>query len=383
MFSAPGRVNLIGEHTDYCDGFVFPAAIDFRTVVGISARSDDQIAIRSINLDQMVKGEACNLIQAPTGTWADYPIGVIRELCSRGMRVPNGLNLTIYGDVPLGSGLSSSASVEVATALACLWAAGMELPSAQIALACQSAENSFVGAQCGIMDQFIAITGESNHAVLIDCRFLNWELIPIPKRVALVISNSMISHSIAGGEYKTRREEVENGVEILRRFKPEIVKLRDVTEDDLIRFRSKMPDVIYRRCRHIVSENRRVLEAAQACREGNTDRLGRLMSDSYISYRDDFEASCPEVDLLVRAAQKARGCYGSRLTGGGFGGCTISVVDADLADNFVDVVSNAYQAATGIAAAIYCCTASQGAKRLGRSGETSRQPKNCSSGLGE
>jgi galactokinase len=363
MFSAPGRVNLIGEHTDYSDGFVLPAAINFRTVVGISQLSDEQLSLCSVDFQETVAGAMTDLLHAPRKSWSDYPVGVLRILADRGVKSVEGCNLTIAGDVPLGAGLSSSASLEVATAMAVTRTFESKLSATEIALACQAAENSFVGANCGIMDQFIAMNGEADHALLIDCRALTFTPISIPANVKLIICNSMVSHSIAGGEYNTRRSELEQGTEILRRFRPAIRKLRDAREDDFVRFGSEMPEAVLRRCRHVVSENRRVLEFAEACRQENLARMGTLMNDSYVSYRDDFEASCPEVEVLVQSAQVQRGCYGSRLTGGGFGGCTVSLVETDSAHAFQQAVHKRYLTETGINAEIYCCTATDGAIR--------------------
>jgi galactokinase len=364
VFVAPGRVNLIGEHTDYSDGFVLPAAINFHTVVGISRRSDDQISVHSLDFQETVTGAREDLLGAPRKSWSDYPLGVLRVLAERGVRFGGGCNLTIAGDVPLGAGLSSSASLEVATAVALTQTFGTALSTTDIALACQAAENTFVGANCGIMDQFIAMNGEANHALLIDCRALTFTPIPIPANVKLIISNSMVSHSIAGGEYNTRRSELERGTEILRSFLPAVRKLRDVSEDDLERFGRNMSEAVLRRCRHVVSENRRVLAFAEACQQEDLTRMGTLMNESYVSYRDDFEASCPEVEVLVQAAQEQSGCYGSRLTGGGFGGCTVSLVQDEYADRFVEAVREKYFRKTAIHSDIYCCTATDGAKRF-------------------
>jgi galactokinase len=364
LFAAPGRVNLIGEHTDYSDGFVLPAAINFRTVVGISPRADERLLIRSIDFSATVEGPLLRLLEGPGGSWADYPIGVIRTLRERGVSIPSGLSLTIVGDVPVGAGLSSSASIEVATAVALTHLAKSDLSRTEIALACQWAENHFVGANCGIMDQFIATHGRKDHALLIDCRTLTATPIPLPQRVNLVICNSMVSHSIAGGAYNTRRSEIEAGTEILHRHRAEIAKLRDATEEDLARFGKHMPDAVLRRCRHVVTENSRVLQFAEACQIGDLIRMGQLMNASFVSYRDDFEASCPEVDLLVAAAQAMPGCYGSRLTGGGFGGCTVSMVAEEATNDFIAAVRTEYQNQTGLTAQIYCCTASEGAMQV-------------------
>ena len=364
LFQAPGRVNLIGEHTDYSDGFVLPAAIDFYTWIAVTPRTDGWIGLQSFNVDEQLEFAADDLLSGARKTWTDYPAGVLWSLRERGITVSGGLDLSVFGDVPIGAGLSSSASIEIATGLAVLQVAGAGMSRKDLALACQRAENAFVGANSGIMDQFIVAQGKADHALLIDCRALTTELEPIPTTARLIICNSMVKHSVAGGEYNTRRAEIEQGVAILQRHRPEIAKLRDATEADLERWRAEMPDVVYRRCRHVITENRRTLEAAAAFRAHDLHRFGALMNEAFVSYRDDFEASCPEVDALVAIAQPLPGCYGARLTGGGFGGCTVNLVDAPAVDAFIATVRREFERATGIVAEIYTCTATDGAQPI-------------------
>jgi galactokinase len=271
-------------------------------------------------------------------------------------------SLSIEGDVPLGAGLSSSASIEVATALAALSQASEPAPAREeIAKLCQRAENVYVGASCGIMDQFIACNGAEDHALLLDCRSLEYRLAPIPKHVSLVIANTMVKHSIAGGEYTTRRSEVEEGTEILRRHRPEIELLRDATLADLEKWGGEMPDNVLRRCRHVVTENVRTVAAADALEAGNLMKLGNLMAAAHASYRDDFEASCEEADIMVAAANRLPGLIGARLTGGGFGGCTVNLVETEKATEFAARLGEDYRVATGIVAEIYRCHASAAA----------------------
>ena len=364
LFQAPGRVNLIGEHTDYCDGFVLPAAINFSTWVAVSSRKDGRVGLRSFNENDELELPLADLLSARRDGWTDYPAGVLWSLRESGIELSGGLNLTIFGNVPIGAGLSSSASVEIATALAALHVVGASMPRKDLALACQRAENAFVGANCGIMDQFVVSQGEADHALLIDCRSLTTELEPIPPQARLVICNSMVKHSVAGGEYNMRRAEIEEGVAILQRHRPEIRKLRDVTQAELESHRAEMADNVYRRCRHIITDSRRTQEAAAAIRAHDLHRFGVLMNESFVSYRDDFEASCPEVDALVAIAQPLPGCYGARLTGGGFGGCTVNLVQAEEAEAFVNTVRREFEMATGIVAEIYLCTASDGAHQV-------------------
>jgi galactokinase len=285
---------------------------------------------------------------------------VVKILRDAGFSVPP-FSLTIQGDVPLGAGLSSSASIEVATAFAALSLAKAEPPREEIAKLCQRAENVYVGASCGIMDQFIACRGEENHALLLDCRSLEYRLAPIPANVSLVIANTMVKHAHAGGEYGIRRGEVEEGTEILRSHRPEIKLLRDATTRDLEQWGAEMPDNVLRRCRHVITENLRTVAAADSLVAGNLKKLGDLMAAAHASYRDDFEASCDEADIMVEAAQRQPGLIGARLTGGGFGGCTVNLVQAEMAAEFAARLHDEYRAATGIDAEIYRCHASAAA----------------------
>jgi galactokinase len=359
VFAAPGRVNLIGEHTDYADGFVMPAAIDFATYAAITPRGDGKIVIRSENYDELVEYVGGALPAKRLGQWSDYPVGVLSVLHEEGIVVP-AFSMTLNGDVPVGAGLSSSAAVEVATIAAVLSLAEVELSLPKMAQLCQRAENSYVGASTGIMDQFIACCGEEDHALLLDCRSLDYRLAPIPHDLSLVIVNTMVKHSHAGGEYNTRHAEVEEGTAILRRHRPEIRKLRDATVDDLAKWGGEMPEDVLKRVRHIITENMRTVAAADALEVGDLATLGRLMYEAHVSYRDDFEASCPEADLLVELARNEQGCVGARLTGGGFGGCTVNLVESARAEGFSEKVRRGYKEGTGIDADVYLCHASAG-----------------------
>ena len=363
VFAAPGRVNLIGEHTDYADGFVMPAAIDFATYAAISPRADGKVIIRSENYGEQVEHAAASLPEVRAGHWSDYPVGVLAVLREEGVRIP-AFSMTLQGDVPVGAGLSSSAAIEVATMAAVLALAGVKIPLPRMAQLCQKAENSFVGASTGIMDQFIACCGAADHALLLDCRSLQFRLAPIPADVSLVISNTMVKHTHAGGEYNTRRAEVEEGTAILRRHRPEIKKLRDATVDDLKRWGGEMPENVLKRVRHIITENNRTVAAADALERGDLKTLGQLLYQAHASYRDDFEASCPEADLLVELASKQAGCIGARLTGGGFGGCTVNLVETARAREFGEALREGYKKATGIDADIYLCRASAGTHEI-------------------
>ena len=325
IFRAPGRVNLIGEHTDYNDGFVMPAAIGFYTWVAVSPRTDRKLHVRSQEFPETLDLSLDELAGPPQHQWSDFVRGVAAVLQGHGKQLA-GANLIIEGQVPMGAGLSSSASLEVAIALALLRAAQTEVAPLDLVKICQRAEHEYVGTRCGIMDQFIAVFGQSGHALMIDCRTLQSEALNIPADARLVICNSMVKHNHAAGEYNRRRADCETGVSILRRSLARVKALRDVTLADLEAHRAELPEVVYRRCRHVITENQRVLDAAGALHSANLDRFGQLMRESHRSMRDDYEISCPELDLLVEIASGCDGVYGSRMTGGGFGGCTISLV---------------------------------------------------------
>jgi galactokinase len=363
LFAAPGRVNLIGEHTDYAEGFVMPAAIDFATLAAISPRSDGKIAIYSENYQEERSYDAGNLPAAATGHWTDYPLGVLSILAGEGNAIP-AFSLSLWGDVPLGSGLSSSAALEVATALAVCSLLGVEYPRPLLAKLCQRAENEFVGSSCGIMDQFISANGQKDHALLIDCRDLSFKAAPIPASVALVIANTMVKHAVTGGEYTSRRAQVEEAAAVIARHRPEVKFLRDATLEDLEKYGSEMSGLALKRARHVIGENLRTVAAAEALLAHDLKALGRLMAEAHTSYSQDFEASCPEADSMVDLAQDLAGLIGARLTGGGFGGCTVNLVEAGHAMEFASVLGQRYAAKWGIQPQIHICHASDGAHRV-------------------
>ena len=362
-FQAPGRVNLIGEHTDYTGGLVMPAAIDFNTVAVVGPAKDGRSVIHSVDFKKEFEFDASALPEKAKHDWTDYPAGVLWSLKQSGVVTPQ-FTMTLQGDVPLGAGLSSSASIEVAVAFAALALAGKSMALTDVALACKKAENGFVGAQSGIMDQYIACCGVKDHALVIDTRDLGSRAVPLPSDVRLVICNSMVKHSHAGGEYNERHAEVEEGSRALRVVNPDIHELRDATLEDLEEARGSMSENAFLRCRHIITENVRVEEAATALAAGDMKRMGELMAEAHASYRDDFAASCPEVDLLVELAAAEPGLIGARLTGGGFGGCTVNLVEAAHAEAFRRDIHSAYLERAGINAEIYLCQAAAGASEL-------------------
>ncbi len=359
LYRAPGRVNLIGEHTDYNDGFVLPAALELATSVAIAPRDDRALNMYSELIDETVSFDLDAPDPGPRKDWTDYVRGVAWVLQSQGHPVP-GADLAIASDVPLGAGLSSSAALEVAVGYALLSVVGAEIDLTKLALACQRAENEFVGMRCGIMDQLIACHGAAGHALLIDCRSLDRRPVPIDPGVRLVICNTMVHHEHAGGEYNLRRHDCEEGVRLLSEALPGIRALRDVSPDDLAAHADLLPDTIHRRCRHVVTENARTVQAADALAAGDMAEVGRLMDASHLSMRDDFEISCREVDVMVGLNAAVEGVWGARMTGGGFGGCTISLVTQDAVETFQHKVAAGYREATGLEAEIFVCSPGAG-----------------------
>ena len=351
-------MNIIGEHTDYNQGYVLPAAINLKCWAAVSARNDRVLSVYSANTQESISLDLENL--APSHSWTDYPAGVIAEIEQLGFRVA-GANLYIRGDIPLGSGLSSSAAIEVATAYVITHLASLSLSATDIAKLCQRAENRFVSASCGIMDQFAACHGSEGKALFLDCRSLKFRLVSVPAQIRLVVCNTMIKHELNQGEYNVRRLQCEEGVQKLAAVLPGIRSLRDVTVPELQRNKNLLPDVVYRRCRHVVSENDRVLH--MVCALENLDRpaMFQLMSDSHRSLRDDYEVSCSELDLMVELALKQEGVLGSRMMGGGFGGCTVNLVDAAAVEKFRNKVATSYFSATGRHPDIYVCFPSESA----------------------
>jgi galactokinase len=356
-------VNLIGEHTDYTGGLVLPMAIPFYTVATISPRDDESYDFESDRFEgsrKLARGEQSEA----TGEWSDYPVGVLRMLQQCNVD-PQAFTLRLEGDVPLGSGLSSSASVEVASAVAMLAHAGATLPIEEIALLCQRAENDYVHSPCGIMDQFVVTAAKAGHALLLQTRTLNYEHISMVEgalaNTRIVVVNSMVKHSIATGEYGDRRKQVETGEAVLVAKFPALRDLGDATLDQLAACKDAMPPASFRRCRHIVTENGRVREAKSAMLAGDPARLGKLMLEAHASQREDFECSTVEMDFLVDTAAALPGCFGARMTGGGFGGCTVNLVTRDHAESFATALKAAYRKRFDIAADSYVCEAVDGA----------------------
>jgi galactokinase len=365
VFRAPGRVNLIGEHTDYNDGFVMPAALDFSTWVKVSPLDERKLKIHSENFGEEIEVDLDDRKLAARGHWSDYPVGVAVELEKAGHRL-RGARLQIRGEVPIGSGLSSSAAIEVATACALVANSELQIDRRELALLCQRAENEFVGARVGIMDQFVSLFGQEQRALLLDCRSLEFRLLPLPDNVRLIICNTMVKHELASSAYNERRAQCEAGVKHLSKFLPNVTALRDVTIEQLEAHADGLSEVVYRRCRHVITENARVLSAGDALEQGDLERFGELMAESHLSLRDDYEVSSEELDLMVEIAERLDGVYGARMTGGGFGGCTVNLVAEHRVEEFTKRVSQEYESATSLSPEIYICTAANGAEEVRR-----------------
>jgi galactokinase len=359
LYRAPGRVNLIGEHTDYNDGFVLPAALELSTWVAAAARRDRRLRIHSLHAAATVEFDLDDPAPAPRRDWSDYVRGVAVMLRRAGHDLV-GADLLIASDVPIGAGLSSSAALEVSAGYALLDCAGLAVDRTRLAQACQRAENEFVGMRCGVMDQFISCHGAAARALLLDCRSLAFQLAPIDPSVRLVVCNSMVHHEHAGGEYNLRRAECERGVALLATKLPGVRALRDVSLTQLAAHAAMLPEVTFRRCRHIVAENDRVLRAGAALESGQVEEFGRLMNESHVSMRDDYEISCRELDVLVELAWRIEGVLGSRMTGGGFGGCTVSMVRVESVERFGASLAAGYAAATGITPEMLICSPGDG-----------------------
>lgn len=359
---APGRVNLIGEHTDYNDGFVCPVAIDRATYVAARPRDDEQVEVFAADLGEEDAFSLAQIERSVEHPWSNYVRGVVKALQIADHPL-GGANLMIMSDVPRGAGLSSSAALEVATGYTFQLLNRLNLLGEELALLAQGAENNFVGVQCGIMDQLISAMGQADHALVIDTRDLTFQPVPIPEHVSIVVCDSHVERKLAGSAYNQRRQECDEAVRLLKQWFPKIRALRDVTIAQFRQHEAELPEPVRARARHVISENERVLQGAEALKRGDVQTFGVLMNESHRSLRDDYEVSVPELNILVEAAQRVNGCYGSRLTGAGFGGCTVSLVESGAVEDFTRTVAEAYRAATGRETTIYICSAADGVGR--------------------
>jgi galactokinase len=359
VFRAPGRVNLIGEHTDYNDGFVLPVALDLATTIAIAPSRDGKVRIYSEHQREMREWDAADIGQLErAGHWSDYPIGVARQLTRAGYPIEP-MNLFIRSTVPEGSGLSSSAALEVSAALAFLH--GRAIDQLELARLCQRAEVDFVGMPCGIMDQYVSIFGRERSAVEIDCRGLTHRYVPLPQHLAIVAVNSMVKHALAGSAYRKRVEECAAAVARIGRRLPGVESLRDVTPAQLEPLRADLPEVIGRRASHVVTEIARVGQFVEASQAGDFATMGKLFVESHRSLQHDYEVSSAELDFLVDRALAVDGVYGARMTGGGFGGCTVNLIRPDAVEAFRTHVTSEYEREYHATPVFYECNPSRGA----------------------
>lgn len=358
IIQAPGRVNLIGEHTDYNDGFVLPCAINYQTIVAAAKREDTLVRVVSVDYGNAIDefDISQEIVFQPNQMWANYIRGVVKSLLSRGYQF-TGADIVVSGNVPQGAGLSSSAALEVVIGQTFKVLFNLEISQTEIALNGQQAENEFVGCNCGIMDQMISAEGRENHAMLLDCRSLETEAVPMPEDIAVVIINSNKKRGLVDSEYNTRRKQCE---EAARTFG--VAALRDVTIEQFDEKVSELDYMVAKRARHVITENDRTIKAAQALRAHDIKRMGELMAESHASMRDDFEITVKEIDTLVEIVKDTIGDQGGvRMTGGGFGGCVVALVNMHLVDHLKLAVKNKYESATGLKEDIYVCRATDGA----------------------
>jgi galactokinase len=363
---APGRVNLLGEHVDYNDGFVLPAAIDRATYVAFSPADAPHSTLVAADFDQQASFSSDTVPtktqadSSPLPEWGLYPAGVMWALMGENLPIPS-VSAVFASDVPRGSGLSSSASVEMAFMIAWQALGGWTLPAMQRALLGQKAENQYVGVNCGIMDQFASACGVENKLLLLDCRSLEWKSIPLPEDVSIVIADTTVRRKLTSGEYNQRRAACEEAVRLLQFDLPHIKSLRDVSVEQFNRLAENLPREIEKKARHVVEEIGRTNQAEALLEAGDIQSFGRLMNECHVSLRDLYEVSCPELDVMVNVAQSLDGCHGARLTGAGFGGCTVNLVAKESADDFSQALAKRYEMETGLCPEIHITRASIGA----------------------
>jgi galactokinase len=362
VFRAPGRVNLIGEHTDYNQGLVLPVALELATFVAGAPSGDSRLRIYSEHKREMREWQVTAVADLqPRKDWTDYPIGVAQQLIRAGFPAEPA-NFLIRSAVPEGSGLSSSAALEVSMALAFL--RGRALARVDLARLCQRAERQFVGIPSGIMDQYVSLFGKEHSAIELDCRSLEHRLVSLPDRITFGAVNSMVKHALASSAYKERVHECARAVEGIRVRYPDVQSLRDVTEEQFASCEAALGPVIGRRVRHVITENTRVERFAAACRERNLRAMGELLVESHRSLQQDYEVSCEELDFLVDAALAVEGTYGARMTGGGFGGCIVAMLQTGAWKPFCEQISRAYRRQFGITPEVYRCQPAPGASEV-------------------
>lgn len=366
VFYAPGRVNLIGEHLDYNGGYVLPAALEFGTTLVIRPRNDGKINFASTNLPYELSIDFNEIGTSKTDEWVDYPIGVMVELKKKDTPVSRGYDLLFHGDIPNGSGLSSSASLEVVTAYALLTLEGGARDTVEIALLSQRAENHYVGVNSGIMDQFAVANGKRDHAILLMCDTLEYELVPfVTGAYKLVIGNTNKKRGLVDSKYNERRQECDEALSILQQEIPSLTYLAELTREQFEEHQGKIEnETVRRRARHVVEENQRVLDSVEVLKNNDLKQFGQYMNDSHVSLRDLYEVSCDELDIMVEEAQRIPGTLGARMTGAGFGGCTVSLVHEDDVERFISEVGKAYTTRSGLVGEFYVCGIGNGVEEL-------------------
>ncbi len=364
VFNAPGRINIIGEHTDYNGGYVFPAAIDITIIAAAAVRDDRQMRLKSMNFPGVVSINLDGLAFNEKQGWANFPLSAVWALEKHGIRL-KGADIIFQGDIPLGSGLSSSAAIEVLTMKTMLSLCGYAIDDTLIPVYCREGENDFIGVKSGIMDQFVITLGKKDHALFLNCSGLDYRLIPLCKanKITIIAGNTKIKRELAKSVYNKRVEECMKGVEILKSLtnRNDIDTLGDITREEFDRFKDRLPDPIERRCEHVIYENSRVLEAVTALEQGDFERLGKLLFSSHKSLKELYEVSSRELDCMVDAFMRSEGVYGARMTGAGFGGSAIALADAEKADEIIQTASQKYEAATSIKGEFYKCSIADGA----------------------
>jgi galactokinase len=359
--SAPGRVNLIGEHTDYNDGFVLPVAINKRIYAAAGRRDDTNISVYAADYDAVVHTSIEELENRERELWSNYPKGTFFVLAGGGHSL-GGINLCIKGNVPQSAGLSSSAALEVATAFAVIELFHLKVDPLSLAKLCQQAENEFVGVDCGIMDQFIAVHGKKGHALLLDCRSLEFQFVEFPEGLSLVVCDTGVKRQLASSEYNKRRQECQLGVKELSFVVPGIRALRDVKFSDFLEHKNLLNETVRRRCRHVIDENRRVLEAATDLKRNDLSDFGKLMYQSHLSLKNNYEVSCDELDAVVDIAAATEGVIGARMTGAGFGGSAVCLVAQESVEMLKSNLQDRYPRLTGLQPGVYVCEIDDGAR---------------------
>ncbi|MDD7579202.1 MAG: galactokinase [Elusimicrobia bacterium] len=366
-FFAPGRVNLIGEHTDYNGGHVFPCALSFGTHCVFCKRDDSKIRLHSLNLPEkgVIEADLNHIEYKKEQDWANYPLGMIKTIQNHGYKLDHGFELLFWGDIPNGAGLSSSASIELATAVAMNKAFNLHIPQVELVKMAQEDENKFVGMNCGIMDQFASGMGKEDHAILLDCNTLDYEYVPLNLRgVSIVIINSNKKHALVTSEYNTRRKECEHALKELQQKLP-IKSLGELSIEEFEENKHLITnETERRRAKHAVYENQRTLQASAALKKGDLATFGKLMNQSHVSLRDDYETSAPELDIIAETAWSIPGVLGARITGGGFGGCAVALVKDEAVKPLMDTINRIYPEKTGLKADFYIASAGGPARQM-------------------